>query len=386
MLRRMVVPYSLALLVAPVSVAPLAAGHVPNARYADAETASVAGRGSSRPTPAKAAAPKILLYVDMDGSSGVRRARQVLYPNPEYFSSRQFITNDVNAAIRGLKAGGAGEIIVTDAHGSGNSEGPDVLLEKMDRRGTFLFRDAEFDPYIDILDSSYTAIVAVGMHARARTPGFMAHTVTLEPFYKVNGKPITESEIIAISAARYGIPVIMVAGDDVLEKQIHEAFPGAEYAVVKRAKGRADAELIPQAAVQAAIEKAARAAVGKLSSFKPYPVAPSYRFEVGYWNARQTELALSIPGTTKVDSATIGYTTKTFKEGYERSLKANQMARLDAMRWLVQAVRARPEGKKIMSDYLDLFVTAWLEPEKIPKDATPPAANPAKKKRYWGDT
>lgn len=334
----------------------------------------------------QAKAPKILLYVDMDGSSGVRRARQVLYPNPEYFESRPFITNDVNAAIRGLKAGGAGEIIVTDAHGSGNNEGPDVLLEKMDNRATFLFRDEPFDPYIDILDSSYTAIVAVGMHARARTPGFMAHTVTLEPYYKVNGRPITESEIIAMSAARYGIPVVMVAGDDVLEKQIHEAFPGAEYAVVKHAKGRADAELIPQPDVQAAIEKAARAAMAKLSTFRPYKVEASYRFEIGYWNARQTELALAIPGTERVDSATIGYTTPTFVEGYQRSIKANGMARLDAMRWLQQAVRARPEGKQIMSDYLDLFVTAWLEPEKLPKAPPPPVATSEKKKRYWGDS
>ena len=331
------------------------------------------------------AAPKILVYVDMDGSSGVNRARQVLYPNPEYFASRQFITNDLNAAIRGLKAGGAGEIVVTDAHGSGNSEAPDILLDRMDPRATFLFRDEEFDPYVDILDSSYAAIVAVGMHARARTAGFMAHTVTLEPFYKVNGVPITESEIIAISAARYGIPVVMVAGDDVLEGQIRQAFPDAEYAVVKRAKGPADAELIPQPAVQAAIEKAARAAMARLATFKPYAVAPSYRFEIGYWNARQAELALAVAGTQRVDSVTIGYTTPGFREGYVRSNQANGMARLDAMRWLMQAVSAPPEGKAIMSDFLDLFVTAWLEPEKIPKGTTPPKP-PSGKKRYWGDT
>lgn len=383
MSRRLVVPLALVLVVAAFVVTARAAAPAVAPSLTSATT--VAPNAASGPRAQKRS-PKILLYVDMDGSSGVRRARQVLYPNPEYFASRQFITNDVNAAIRGLKAGGAGEIIVTDAHGSGNSEAPDVLLDQMDKRGTFLFRDEEYDPYIDILDSSYTAIVAVGMHARARTPGFMAHTVTLEPFYKVNGRPITECEIIAISAARYGIPVVMVAGDDVLEKQIHEAFPGAEYAVVKRARGRADAELIPQPAVQAAIEKAAKAAMEKLSTFRPYAVEKSYHFEVGYWNPRQTQLALAIPGTERVDSVTIGYTTPTFVEGYQRSLKANGMARLDAMRWLTQAVRARPDGKKIMSDYLDLFVTAWLEPEKIPKTVPPPVAADGKKKRYWGDT
>ncbi|MCC6773989.1 MAG: M55 family metallopeptidase [Gemmatimonadaceae bacterium] len=334
------------------------------------------------------AAPKILVYADMDGSSGVNNARQVLYPNPEYFASRHFITSHLNAAIRGHKAGGAGEIVVTDAHGSGNTEGPDILLEQMDSRATFLFRDTEYDPYIDILDSSYAAIVAVGMHARARTAGFMAHTVTLEPFYSVNGVRITESELIAISAARYGIPVIMVAGDDVLERQIHQAFPGVEYAVVKRAKGHADAELVPQEAVQSAIEKAARAAAEKVATYGPFAVTASYRFEVGYWNRRQPDLAMAVPGVTRVDSVTIGYTTTTFPEGYARSLQANQMARLDAMRWLVQAVQAmqaRPDGTEIMGAYFDVFVGAWLEPEKLPKVAAAPEVK-EEKKRFWGDT
>jgi D-aminopeptidase len=214
----------------------------------------------------------------------------------------------------------------------------------------------------------------------------MAHTVTLEPYYVVNGKPITESEIIAISAARYGIPVIMVAGDDVLEGQIREAFPAAEYAVVKRARGRADAELIPQPAVQRAIEQAAKAAVEKLATFKAYRVEQSYRFQVGYWNTRQAELALAIRGTERVDSTTIGFTTTGFVEGYRRSIESNRMARLDAMRWLQQAVRAHPDGKKIMGDYLELFVTAWLEPEKVPKASAPPVAAAGTKKRYWGDT
>jgi len=62
----------------------------------------------------------------MDGSSGVAALQQVLYPNAEYFASRNFITADVNAAIRGLKAGGAGEIVVTDAHGSGNPRAGEI--------------------------------------------------------------------------------------------------------------------------------------------------------------------------------------------------------------------------------------------------------------------
>ena len=331
------------------------------------------------------AAPKVLVYVDMDGSSGVSRARQVLYPNPEYFASRKFITSDLNAVIRGLKAGGAGEIVVTDAHGSGNAESPDVLVEQMDKRATFLYRDTEYDPYIDALDSSYQAIVAVGMHAKAQTNGFMAHTVTVEPLYVVNGRRISESALIAISAARFGIPVIMIAGDDVLQEQIREEFPQAEYAVVKRARGRANADLVPQPEVQAGIERAAKAAIEKVASFRPYEVAPEYRFEMGYQNTRQADLAGSIPGTTRRDSLTLTYTTKTFPEGYALSLRMNRMARMDGMRWLLAAVQARPDAKEIMGEYVDLLIRNWLEPETIGK-ANASAPKEAAKRRYYGDT
>lgn len=327
--------------------------------------------------------PKVLIYVDMDGSSGVGRPQQVLYPNPEYFASRRFITADLNAAIRGLKLGGAGEIVVTDAHGSGNTESPDVIVDQMDKRATFLFRDVEYDPYVDALDASYQAIVCVGMHARPGPRGFMAHTVTLEPVYTVNGKRITESALIALSAARFRIPVIMVAGDDVLQGQIKEELPLAEFAVVKRAVTRARAELIPQPQVQVAIEQAAKAAIEKLGSFTPYPVAPSYRFEMGYHNVQQTDLAGAIPGTQRIDSLTLGYTAATFPEGYALSLRMNDMARMDRLRWLQTLVRGRADSKAMMRGYLDLLMTNWLEPEKLPKAPPAPARG---KRRYWGDT
>jgi len=320
----------------------------------------------------------------MDGSSGVVMPQQVLYPNEEYFASRKFITADLNAAIRGLKAGGAGEIVVTDAHGSGNSESPDVIVEQMDERATFLFRDAPYDGYLEAVDGSFQAIVAVGMHARANTPGFMAHTVTLEPIYTVNGKRLTETAIIGLSAARFNVPVIMVAGDDVLQKQIKEEFPNAEYAVVKRAITRALADTIPQAQVQIGIEKAAKAAIEKLASFKPYEVAQSYRFEMGFQNVMQADLAGAIPGLERRDSLTLAYTAPTFPEGYRKSLRLVGMARLDRMRLMFDLVRERRDAKEIMRLYSDRMMTNWLEPERLPKPALPPA--PTGKRRYWGST
>lgn len=336
--------------------------------------------------PEPAAGPKVLIYVDMDGSSGVARPAQVLYPNTEYFASRKFITADLNAAIRGLKAGGAGEIVVTDAHGSGNTESPDVILDRMDKRATFLFRDAEYDPYIDALDSSYQAIVCVGMHARAGSAGFMAHTVTLEPTYVVNGARITESALIALSAARFKIPVIMVAGDDVLQDEIRDELPLAEYAVVKRARSRALADTLPQPEVQRAIERAAKAAIEKLASFTPYPVASSYQFQISYQNIQQADLAGAIRGTTRLDSLTLGYTAATFPDGYQLSLRMLNLVRLDRTRWMSRVVGGRSDAKIIRRQVTDLLVTNWLEPDKVPKPPALPSGKAAARRRYWGDT
>ncbi|MGW8183783.1 MAG: M55 family metallopeptidase [Burkholderiales bacterium] len=63
------------------------------------------------------------------------------FGNEEYFEAREWLTNDVNAVIDGLFAGGADAVEVGDAHGSFNPE-PDILLDKMDSRARMLYQAA----------------------------------------------------------------------------------------------------------------------------------------------------------------------------------------------------------------------------------------------------
>ena len=347
--------------------------------------ALIGSTGAPPKHPARAVGPKVLVYYDMEGISGIKAARQVLYPQPEYQAARHFLTGDLNAAIAGLKAGGAGEIVVTDAHGSGNDTGPDVLLNLLDKRATFLWKDHPFDPYMDSPDSSFQAIICIGMHARAGTDGFMAHTVTVEPAYRVNGRLITETSIVAYSAGRFGIPVIMVSGDNILRDQIKDEFPAVEYATVKTARGRAHADVLPEATAWAAIRKAAQAAIENLPQMKPVPVASSYRFEVSYLNKLEADLAAGAASQSeRVDSLTIGYTTPDFVSGYNRSNQMTQAAGLERLRLMAQAAMASPSAASIRADFLMRVLQTWLEPEKTPKPKAPPAS--AAKKRYHGDS
>ena len=78
--------------------------------------------------------PRVLVFYDMEGVSGINREQQTSFSHPDqYQPARKFLTGDVNAAIRGLVEGGAGDITVTDAHGSGNSLDPDILLGSMSK-------------------------------------------------------------------------------------------------------------------------------------------------------------------------------------------------------------------------------------------------------------
>ncbi len=333
-----------------------------------------------------AASPRVLIIYDMEGVSGIDHESMTDFGSPDYPQGREFLTSDVNAAIRGLFAGGAGSVWIQDGHGSGNSEGPDLLLDRMDGRARFDFRERDYDPYSTGLDGLLDAIVCIGMHARANTDGFLAHTYTLEPAFRVNGVDITETQIVALSAARWGVPVIMVSGDDVLGGELAPEFPELEYATVKKAVSRAKADPLPQDEVQRRIESAARRAMEKLlaGEFRPYYFRPPFVFELSFQDARQAGVAMRDQGIERVDDLTVRFIAPDFNEGYDRSKHLIALASSDRLHLLVRLLQQSEEGKKLLEEYRGLISERWLEPQKLPAWAASEPV-PAKKKRFYGD-
>lgn len=330
--------------------------------------------------------PKILLIYDMEGVSGVSRYEMTWVERPEdYAKGREFLTSDVNAAIRGLVAGGAGPIWIQDGHGSGNSKEPDLLVDKMDSHAKFDFRDHDFDPYNTGIDASVDAIVCIGMHARANSDGFEAHTVTDRISYRINGVDFTETHIVALSAARWGIPVIMVSGDQVLGEQLKPNFPELEYALVKHAQNRAVADPLPPAEAARNIEEAAKRAMTKFlaGAYRPYYLPPPYDFQLGFQNWQQADGAATAPGVLRDGELGVRYRAASFIEGYQLSLDALRRSS-DTMQVLIRILSQDPQGKKYLDQLSDVFWTRWLTPDK----AAPymqPGAKPAPRTRFHGD-
>ena len=328
--------------------------------------------------------PKVLIIYDMEGISGVVAPSYERYGSPDYPQGRESLTADVNAAVRGLKAGGAGPIRVEDGHGSGNSQEPDLLVAKLNEQASFEFRDRPYDPYSTGLDGSIDAIVCIGMHSRARTRGFMAHTYTFDVAWKLNGVDLTETHIVAISAERWGIPVIMVSGDNVLGEQLREDFPVLEYAATKTAKSLTSAEAAPRTEADRRIETAARQAMQKFlaGKFSPYYLPPPYDFRLSFRTAEQGRMAARTRGVAEDGELGVRFASDTFLDGYNIATDVIGHG-MNSMPLLLRILRREPDGERILKQLEDL-IWQQADPEKLPEWALPPA--PAREKRkYYGD-
>src|SRR5271165_2294329 len=75
------------------------------------------------PTDSKATKPALKVYisVDMEGVAGAVTADQLLPGGFEYERFRRFMTDEALAAVRGAKAAGATEVVVSDSHGNGEN-------------------------------------------------------------------------------------------------------------------------------------------------------------------------------------------------------------------------------------------------------------------------
>jgi len=332
----------------------------------------MACQGGSKVAQEGKKGPKILLYYDFEGISNVCTPEQILFGEARYQEAREFLTEDVNAAISGLIRGGAGEIVVTDAHGSGNPE-PDILLEKMDKRAVFEFRDEPFEPYIDSPNSSYQGIVAIGMHAYAGAPGVLSHTCTVHTMLKVNGIEFNESNIIALSASRFGIPLIMVSGDDILEKQIKNLHPQTEYALVKIAKGKTEADFLPPEEALKKIEETAYNAIKRIGEIPSFKLNPPYKMEFSFQTKAQTDIAAIYPGLTRIDNCTLGLEIDDYVDGYQVWTKLIHLSALDNFRFLLSTLRGKEYFQEVITEGRKAMLERWLAPgffreEKQPEE------------------
>lgn len=228
---------------------------------------------------------KIYVNTDLEGISGVFKFAQTREKDtPLNIQACEYFMGDLAAVIRGLRDGGATEIVILDGHGS-----QAVIPHLMDPGARYITgKPRPGAGNLSELDSSFAAMVMVGFHAMMGTPdGVLHHTQSslTENRYWYNGVESGELAQNALIAGYYGVPVIMVTGDEATCMEARKFFGNNIITIpVKKGLSREAAMLYPFEETRKALYEGAKRAMSVISSIKPYKTATPINVKMQYLN------------------------------------------------------------------------------------------------------
>jgi D-amino peptidase len=256
---------------------------------------------------------KIFVITDMEGVDGIFNFDDQCVPfkSPRWAESQKLLTGEVNAAVDGLFAGGATEVVVADLHDSSRS----LSALTIDPRAKLL--QGEGIPPTLGIDSSYGGVVFIGQHPMAGAEdGVISHTYafTIQNLW-VNNILVGELGSRTMLAGYFGVPVIMLAGDTAACKEFHDLVPNGECAAVKTGTSRTGGISLSNKAACDLIRQKAQLAMEKLAEFKPYKVSNPVQIKVEF-TVQSTPVFWPQPGVERLNERTYLYRGKDFLDAW----------------------------------------------------------------------
>jgi D-amino peptidase len=256
---------------------------------------------------------KIFVSVDMEGVSGITDPEDVLPGGADYQRGRVFMTGDANAAILGAYDGGADEVLVNDSHWIMRN----LLLEQLDPRARTIKGFHKSMCMVQGLDPSFDGAVFVGYHSCAGTEGgVLNHTLLGKEIQNVylNGEPTGETRLNAAYAGHFGIPVVLVAGDDAVCQEARRVLGDVETVAVKDGIDKFTANCLHPQVAQAQIREATARALASRDRFRPYRLDPPYAIGVEWNSTTIAATCALIPGVQLTAPRSVEYTTQDYPE------------------------------------------------------------------------
>lgn len=252
---------------------------------------------------------KIYISADMEGVVGVVTNEQLGPQGFEYARFRDFMTQEVNAAIEGALAAGATGIVIGDSHGNGQN----LLIEKLPANVLVVRSWPRPLGMMQGIDETFAGAIFLGYHtATTNLAGVRAHTLSSARLADVQlkGVSVSEAGINAAIAGHFKVPVIMVSGDDAVVKETTALLGNIEGAIVKWSSGFHSAKTMTPEASYALIRETARKAVSRIRDFKPYKLAGPIQLDVRFKNYRPSEVLSYLSIVERPDAHSIRFVGK----------------------------------------------------------------------------
>ena len=249
---------------------------------------------------------KVYISADMEGVAGVVDQNQLGPKGFEYSQFRKFMTAEVNAAIDAARAAGATEVVVSDSHGNGLN----LLLDALPQDIVLVRAWPRPLGMMEGIDETFGAAIFIGYHASAgNTGGIAAHTMSGSDFssIKINGIEITEGGINALIAGHFGVPVVMISGDDAAVREVSDMVGPIEGAVVKWHYSHTSGRTLMPEAAQALIREKVQAGLKRRHDLKPFRIEGPLTLDLAYKNAKAAELIAYLPNVELIDNHTVRF-------------------------------------------------------------------------------
>ncbi|WP_434599095.1 M55 family metallopeptidase [Streptomyces sp. A5-4] len=262
---------------------------------------------------------KILISADMEGATGVTWPADVLPGTPQWERCRSLFTSDVNAAVLGFFDGGADEVLINEAHWTMRN----LLLERLDDRAEMLTgRHKSLSMVEGVQHGDVDGIAFVGYHTGAGTEGVLAHTYLANSITGVwvNGARASEGLLNSHVVAEYGVPVVLVTGDDLTCVDAKGYAPAARMVAVKDHVSRYAAVCRTPARTARDIRAAAKEAAALAVRHDPVH-GVAFTVELEFDAEHLSAVATVVPGVEPTGERRVAYTSATMYEGI-RTFKA----------------------------------------------------------------
>ena len=249
---------------------------------------------------------KVYISADMEGVVGAVTGEQLGPDGFEYQRFREFMTEEVLAAIEAAREAGATEILVSDSHGNGQN----LLIDRFPSDVQVVRSWPRPLMMMQGIDSTFDAAILLGYHAGTTNPeGVRAHTMSSARLtdIRLNGQSIPEAGMSAAIAGHFGVPVVMISGDDAAVEEAQHVIGDIEGAIVKWSYGFHSARTLTPAAGYALIREKVKAALARVDDFAPVRIPSPVTLEVSFKSYRPVQILAYLPIVELVDAHTIRY-------------------------------------------------------------------------------
>lgn len=252
---------------------------------------------------------KVYISVDMEGVVGTVTGDQLGPTGFEYQKYREYMTREALAAVTAAKESGATEILVSDSHGNGEN----LLIDLFPKDVRIIRSWPRRLSMMAGIDETFDAVIFIGYHASTNNlKGVRAHTFSSGRLTRValNGKEVTEGAWNAAIAGHFGVPVVMISGDDAAVEEVRALVGNIEAAETKKNLSFHSANTLTPEASYELIGQKVKTALSRLKDFKPYKVSSPVMLDISFKHYRVSELLAYLKTVQRTDAHSIRYIGK----------------------------------------------------------------------------